>query len=357
MDAHAQADKLCPGIESLLHVIVIGAGLSGLILANELLRIRDSTVRVTLIESRPRVGGRLLSLPGNLELGASWYWPHHESVRRLVHDMGLHPFSDEAIGGNRVEGGVQQFATKLWERLSSNLHASLRLSTSAKSIQRTKDGVHVTLAGGDFINGHVVAVCVPPRLVLNSICFHPPISPVLLHDLQGVTTWMGSTTKVAVVSSAKFWDIVNLPFRRQKEDVIFEWHDASSRTGSDHSIHALLGFGGPSVTEEQVVSQLRRFYGNDCPASLSVTILDWSKERWTSSSTNDGVGHHPSTTDDVRQPVWNGSLMFGSTEMADREAGYMEGAVLRGKQLAALISKQMYDGRAHGQNHAILKRS
>src|SRR3712207_2812119 len=54
------------------HVIVVGAGIAGLAAAR---RLREEGYRVTVLEARNRIGGRILtdaSLGIPIDLGASW---------------------------------------------------------------------------------------------------------------------------------------------------------------------------------------------------------------------------------------------------------------------------------------------
>jgi monoamine oxidase len=71
-------------------IIVAGAGLAGLIAANELRR-RRATVRV--LEARDRVGGRVWTRPGEggalVEAGGEFVDHDHKALRRLVSSCGL----------------------------------------------------------------------------------------------------------------------------------------------------------------------------------------------------------------------------------------------------------------------------
>ncbi|TXC66148.1 NAD(P)/FAD-dependent oxidoreductase [Piscinibacter aquaticus] len=82
-------------------VVVVGAGLSGLF-ASHLLA--SAGVEVVLVESRHRIGGRVLSagLPGErhrVDLGPSWFWPAvHPRLQRLVAELGLRSYAQYTAG-------------------------------------------------------------------------------------------------------------------------------------------------------------------------------------------------------------------------------------------------------------------
>lgn len=74
-------------------VVIVGAGLSGLIAAQ---RLVDAGLSVVVLEARDRVGGRTLShttsLGERVDLGAQWIGPTQDRMAKLVKDLGLSPF-------------------------------------------------------------------------------------------------------------------------------------------------------------------------------------------------------------------------------------------------------------------------
>lgn len=70
-------------------VAIVGAGFAGLAAAR---RVRELGLSAMVIEARPRVGGRVLSLQvgdETVEMGAQWIGPGQDRVRALAHEFGL----------------------------------------------------------------------------------------------------------------------------------------------------------------------------------------------------------------------------------------------------------------------------
>jgi monoamine oxidase len=68
-------------------VAVVGAGIAGLFAANRLI---DAGATCVVLESRDRIGGRLLShdsVAGRFDLGATWFWPGEQRVAALVDEL------------------------------------------------------------------------------------------------------------------------------------------------------------------------------------------------------------------------------------------------------------------------------
>ena len=60
-------------------LLIIGAGLSGLYAAYLL----QDKYNITIIEARPRIGGRIVTIDSN-DLGPSWVWMHHIHIIKLI---------------------------------------------------------------------------------------------------------------------------------------------------------------------------------------------------------------------------------------------------------------------------------
>jgi monoamine oxidase len=101
-EAEALARKRPPRRRSkTIDVVVVGAGLSGLIAAREMMRAGRS---VQVVEARDRVGGRILNHPiggGKIvEAGAEFVGPTQDHVLALIKELGLSMFAPYDQGMN-----------------------------------------------------------------------------------------------------------------------------------------------------------------------------------------------------------------------------------------------------------------
>ena len=85
---------------SLLPVVIVGAGLGGLMTAN--LLSQDATLNrpVRVFEARERVGGRLVA-PDGLDLGGTWFWRNERRMHALVYELNV-PVLDQRTHGRAV---------------------------------------------------------------------------------------------------------------------------------------------------------------------------------------------------------------------------------------------------------------
>lgn len=111
---------------SLLDVVVIGAGLSGLV-AGRRLAAGGASVRV--LEARDRVGGRTLSVPlagGLADLGGQWITPTQDRVAALADELAVERFAQYRDGTMLLVGRAPSGPAMNWlDRLPLVHHLEL----------------------------------------------------------------------------------------------------------------------------------------------------------------------------------------------------------------------------------------
>lgn len=345
-------------------VIVVGAGISGLAVATELVGVG---VSVVVLEGRDRIGGRLLTqtLGGDaFDLGATWFWPGERRVEALVDRFALathaqHLAGDavfqagqgtQRIDGNpldvtsgRVTRGVASLAHAMADTLPDGTirlaHAVTEISVSGRSIRTvctTADGGRVTHTADQIV------VALPPALALHRIEFTPALPDRLAALVARTPVWMGAITKVVAVYGRPFWRERGLAGAGISHiGPLREVHDMS---GPDGLPAALFGF-APSVASSAapisrmaVIDQLVALFGPDAADPIELMVHDWRDEPFTSppnvsSLTSYETFGHPL----YAEPALDGRLHWASTETATVNPGHVEGALQAAERAAAAV--------------------
>ena len=364
-------------------VVVVGGGLAGLTAADELHR---AGVRVQVIEARPFVGGRTMTMrPADLgpgawfDVGATWHWEDQPRVRALASELGLEVFPQHRDGlvvvatmpgadpqrfelpppspaEFRFVGGAQQLCERLAARLPDG---AVLLDTAAVSVEvevasEGTTGVSVSVTGEDGessdLAASAVVVAIPPRLALQDLAFTPDLPDEVEAVLRHTPTWMATALKCIAVYESAFWRDDGLAGAAISEDgPLREVHDASNEDGSLAALWGFVSplheFRDPSFEEriEQVFAHLGRLFGPVAADPLRYFERDWSGDPYTNDETfwapNDLQAYGHPVFD---QPLFGGRLVWAGTETSapGEGGGHMEGAVASGQRAARMLLAQ-----------------
>ena len=336
-------------------VVVIGAGISGLAVAEA---VHRSGRTVTVLEARPRIGGRLLSDP--LDLGASWFWDGEQRVRAMADRLGIAVFPQHIAGdamiderdavhrypGNPIDGPAHRFAhgaASLTHALAGQLPE--RAVHLGQPVMEISDDLGVTTADGTWQPRHVV-IAVPPAVAIRTIRLPQSLPTSLMAVALRTPVWMGDTIKVVAMYDEPFWRTDGLAGAAiSRVGPLHEMHDLS---GPDGSPAAIFGFARASqpdgLDQADVRAQLARIFGPRAGVPRELQIQDWSREQWTNAAAfaEESV---PGAADYAlfghalyQQPQLGSRLHWSSTETAPHYAGHIEGALEAAERTVRAIS-------------------
>lgn len=339
LDADARASRV--------DVVVVGAGMSGLVAAN---RLVDAGLTCVVLESRDRVGGRLLTHhhpSGPLDLGATWFWPDEQRVAALIAELNIPthtqhidgdavyhaPTGAQRLDGNPIDvvsGRFSHGAASVAERLAEGLAERVCLDTPVHRIDSSGDLMVVHHGRGALTAGHVI-LALPPSLAAHHIAFEPALPDEVRALAEATPVWMGNIAKVVVVYSDTFWRSLGLAGAAISHlGPLRELHDMSGPNGHPAALFGFvpLGEGASIPTRHDVVTQLVEIFGPEAAHPVDVIIKDWRADIHTvqpnavSGSPMGTYGHGL-----YQEPLAGGRLHWASTETAPVTPGHIEGAI------------------------------
>ena len=332
-------------------VVVIGAGISGVSVADQLIR---AGLTVTVLEARDRVGGRLLGSP--LDLGASWFWPGEHRVPALAQRLGIETFDQYRDGDAIIDDltGVQRYPGNPIDVPAHRMIGGTAALAAALADQLPPGTIHfeqpvleitddLSVVTTDRVwQADNVVIALPPALAVRTIKLPSQLPPELIDVASRTPVWMGDSVKVVAVFSEPFWRRDGFAgAAMSRRGPLAEIHDMSGPGGEPA---ALFGFARaasmhPDI-ETDIREQLTRMFGPQAETPTKLLIHDWSREQWTTppsqgGSSEYGMFGHPL----YRQPTLAGRLHWSSTETAQTFAGHIEGALEAAERSVAALVK------------------
>jgi len=329
--------------------IIIGAGLSGLTTAYELLKQGEENFLI--LEGRKRIGGRIRT-KDNIDLGATWFQGYHSNLMQLVDDLSLEKFDQYSAGksvliyntmapphifesdpntpsANRIAGG----SIALINALSQSLKEKIILNTTVTDVSEATDSITIDTDRGQFYCEKVI-VTLPPRIAAQ-ISYTPELSEPLIDAMKKTHTWMSNAIKVGITYQSAFWRDQGLSGTviGQASPVI-ELYDHADETQSTYS---LMGFVNEALRDEssesrkeRILGYLEKHLGSQVREYLNYHEKDWSQDKYTAGELKP-IYRAPQYGNALFQDFYmDGKVLFSGAETSPVYGGYMEGAVYSG---------------------------
>lgn len=332
-------------------VIIIGAGLSGLLTAYLL---KKEGIPFKILESRQRVGGRINTRYSEnkapIELGATWFTPQHQHLLKLLETLDIPYFkqsmddkvfyeaSAEATAqlvqipkqapSYRISGGSSRLIQALLKALDNT---DVLINQPVKQVKFDSKFVQVKTEKNH--EGNAVVLALPPKLWAKNIVFEPQLP----NDLMGVATqtqtWMEDAIKIGFTYEKPFWGSVNLPGTLfSNSGPITELYDHSNY---ENSKFALCGFIDSSLKHltykarrTSVVNHLVKVFGDHAKVFISYEECVWAQEVNTFIPSDTFLFPHQNNGNSIfKHSYFDDRLFISSSESASDFPGYMDGAV------------------------------
>ena len=353
-------------------VIIIGAGISGLVAGYELTIAGHN---VTILESRDRIGGRVLTIRSPfsnnhyVEGGAARIKPSHNlTIAYANHfNLPLDPFY--ATSGNyvdfsngsrtiidnttylnasygstmrknylKIRGGSDQLTNAFAN--SSELSNKIYLNHAVTSITQNSDNVIVNAGGNQFQADRVL--CTVPLTVLDKINFSPALSSEKQTAMNGGFRY-APATRIYIQFNNRFWENESLNGWGNTDLPEEIWQPSWDMTGNTGVLMSYLRWSAAEDMDtlnqdERNNAVLNRweniFEGSinnfDKGVSKSWVLDEWSKGAWASPTTS----QNETLNESIAQI--EGRIHFAG-EHASNDRGWMQGALFSGLRAATEI--------------------
>ena len=343
-------------------IIIIGAGLSGLMIAYLL---QKKGFEITILEANERIGGRIQTVTGTtgvtMEMGATWFSNPHQNLIKLLEDFKIPYFkqhtsgisffetmsfvppqkfeiSDAEESSFRIEGGTEHLIEKLVEKVGLQ---NIITKTKVDFIKDCEDYIEVFDSNEKPYSSAKVISTLPPHLLIQTIKFEPALPENLQRLAKKTHTWMGESIKFAVEYATPFWRENNYSGTLYSQaSIIQEMYDHSTADNKGFALKGFLNGGTYTLSQEErkekVILQLTKFFGPEAGNYVKYHEKIWREEPLTFLPYEELVmGHENNGNAEYRKPLYNNKFFISGSETASQNPGYMEGAIVAAKNIAS----------------------
>ena len=334
-------------------IVIIGAGLSGLLLGY---RLKLAGVPFKIIEARDRIGGRIHTLmtanTTPVEMGATWFGDKHTHLKQLLRELGI-PYFEQYMEGTsffqpfsttpasaipipsqppsyRISGGTSSLINALATEIGND---AIELNEQVNRIEFLENTATVYTNDKSFEASKII-LAIPPKLWGNTLDFSPSL-PNELKDIAATThTWMEDSIKVAITFDQPFW-------RQHKQSgtlfsntgPITELYDHCNYEENKYALCGFINSGFKRLMFEErkqlVLEQLNNVFGDIINSYTDYNEQIWSLEENTFCENVSPLFPHQNNGNPIFQTTYfNDRLLISSAEVAPIHPGYMEGAVV-----------------------------
>ncbi len=336
-------------------IVVIGAGLSGLLIGRQL---QQAGLNVVMLEGRDRIGGRIHSVDTangtRVEMGATWFGPQHIHLRKLLDTLQIESFEQYMQGithyqpdpnqpiqqiqlppqppSYRIAGGTKALIDKLAEGL---LHVHIGEKVKAVDFSEQLVSIHTD---SETYQAQKVISTLPPALLVSNIQITPRLPTYVVSIAQQTHTWMHDSIKESLVYEKPFWK------ERGFSGALFsnvgpavEFYDQSNSYNDRYALCGFLNNGLAHLSREQrkelLLAQLEQAYGREAKEYIEYLETNWREEIFSSDGYQDLVPHQANGHPIYKQALYDQRFWIGGTETSTVYGGYMEGAVYRAHEI------------------------
>ncbi|MDZ7597513.1 MAG: FAD-dependent oxidoreductase [Desulfobacterales bacterium] len=218
----------------------------------------------------------------------------------------------------------------------------LRLGHPVCRIEKTGEQVLVSVGavgerGPDTVWGRRgSSLALPPRLAAATILFEPDLPHDLTQAMMRMGTWMaGQSGILRALYHEPSWRRIGLSGQAFSErGPLSEIHDGSNDNQPPYGLNGFVGIpavhrGRQKPLIDAILDQLTVLFGKPAARPVAVFYQDWAREPFTATQYDQPpMYEHPTYhPPDGRTAMWNGIVRFAGTETADRNGGYLEGAL------------------------------